>query len=57
MSKDERVREIDYAIAEAIRIREAMEKQIDELNVIAAKLSVERTILLFDEGVGAYCDE
>lgn len=48
----ERINEIDEAIAEAIRIREAMEAQIDDLNLIAAKLSVERTILLSNGGVG-----
>lgn len=57
MSAAKQTEEIDEAIAEAIRIREAMEEQIDELNVIAAKLSAQRTILLLEEGADAHCGE
>lgn len=41
-----RLDEIDKAVAEAIRIREAMEEEIDSLNLVAARLLARKNFLL-----------
>lgn len=47
-----RLDEIDQAVAEAIRIREAMEEEIDSLNLVAARLLARKNFLLSTEAGG-----